>query len=75
MIAGLVAVLDPPWAVLRPWEWELLEREYPGTAACYGATATFGDPQPPVIGLNGLVKWNQDWSFTVYRRGLCAGSD
>ena len=72
-IAGLAAVLHPPWLVLRPPEWEALEHEHPDTASCYAPVKTFGQFRAPAIGLNGLVKWNQDWVFTVYRRSLCAG--
>jgi hypothetical protein len=70
-IASLVARLNPPWIVLRPAEWESLVREYRGTSSCYEATRAFGVPQAPLIELNGLMKWNQDWQFTVYRRAGC----
>lgn len=72
--ASLTATLKPPWAVLRPAEWEQLERDHPDVAACYAVDRVFGVARDPVIGLNGLWKWNQDWSFTAYRRTTeCGG--
>lgn len=72
-IAGLAAALRAPWAVFRPGEWEMMAGIYPEAADCYEPDRTFGTERDPVVGLNGLWKWNQDWTFTVYRRHVCNG--
>jgi hypothetical protein len=66
-----VAELAPTWAVLRPAEWQLFNDRHSAAARCYVQAATFGEPHIPVVELNGLAKWNQDWTFTVYRRDRC----
>ena len=67
---GLVATLEPRWAALRPNEWECSWLSYPARRGLLLAVKTFGTQRAaPVIELNGLVKWNQDWSFIVLRRG------
>jgi hypothetical protein len=70
-VAGLAAALRPSWAVLRPTEWAELERTHPDVAACYVPERTFGTARDPVVGLNGLWKWNPDWTFVVLRRSGC----
>lgn len=67
-VAELLVTLEPSWAALRPNEWDAVKDDHPAAAACYSIVKTVGTPQAPVVGLNGLVKWNQDWSFIVLRR-------
>jgi hypothetical protein len=70
-VEGLVNALRPDWAVLRPAEWERLERDFPDAARCYSAVRSFGTPGHDRIEWGGLEKVTYDESFTAYRRDGC----
>ncbi len=50
-------------------EWDRLERHFPGAASATRPKRFLGPRIPH--GVNGLVKWNQDRSYTVFRRDGC----
>ena len=67
-LAGLVNALQPPWLAIRPHEWRDLQQRYAATAGCYEERTTIGQERAPVIELNGLARWNQDWAYLVLQR-------
>ena len=73
-LTGMVNALQPPWLAIRPHEWRDLQQRYAATAACYEERTTIGQERAPVIELNGLARWNQDWAYLVLqRRAECSG--
>ena len=77
-LAHLVAVLQPDWIVLRPWELDSLQREFPEIAAQYGTDRVFELPGVPESELNresglkvsfgGFTEVDLDGKFIVLRR-------
>jgi hypothetical protein len=77
-IADLVAVLQPDWLVLRPWELDSLRSGFPDVASHYEIAKVFEMPGVPESRLNthgssevefaGYAQVNIDMKFTVFRR-------
>ena len=77
-LADLIAVLQPDWIVVRPWELDSLRSSFPDVAALYAVDRVFEMPGVPESRLNidgastvsfgGLVEVSTDEKFTVLRR-------
>jgi hypothetical protein len=77
-LSDLIAVLQPDWIVLRPWELDSLRANFPDVAAHYAVDRVFEMPGVPENVLNvdgaasvsfgGLVETSTDEKFTVLRR-------
>jgi hypothetical protein len=76
-IPDLIAALRPDWLVMRPWELQQLQDEFPGVAAEYQVDKVFEMPGVPEGDLNvqgasgiqfgGLVVADTDMKFTVLK--------
>jgi hypothetical protein len=77
-IPHLIASLRPDWLLLRPWELQALEAEFPDVAAEYQVEQVFELPGVPEANLNtpggtsfgfaGYQVYNVDTKFTVLKR-------
>lgn len=77
-IPHLVASLRPDWLMLRPWELQDLQSEFPDVASEYQVEAVFELPGVPEANLNrpggtalsfaGYEVYNVDTKFTVLKR-------
>ncbi|HEV2475470.1 MAG TPA: hypothetical protein VGX22_02940 [Candidatus Dormibacteraeota bacterium] len=77
-IADLIAVLQPDWLVLRPWELDSLRARFPDVASRYEAQKVFEMPGIPERELDmhgasgvefaGYAQVNIDMKFTVLKR-------
>jgi len=77
-IPHLIAALKPDWVLLRPWEQQALETEFPDVAAEYQVQKVFELPGVPEADLNtpggtglgfgGYQVYNVDTKFTVLKR-------
>lgn len=77
-IPDLVAALQPDWLVMRPWELQSLDDQFPAIAAEYQVEKIFEMPGVPEADLNaqgasgvsfgGLVVADTDMKFTVLKR-------
>jgi hypothetical protein len=68
-VCGVVSLLKPDWAVLRPLELDVCRAKYPGTMRDYRRVRTFSvsDAQSSLT-LGGLTFGNADRQFIVLRR-------
>lgn len=77
-IPHLIASLRPDWVLLRPWELQALENEFPDVASEYQVQAVFELPGVPEANLDrpggtalsfgGYEVYNVDTKFTVLKR-------
>jgi len=77
-IPDLIAALQPDWLVMRPWELQSLDDEFPAIAAKYQVEKIFEMPGVPEGDLNvqgasgfsfgGLVVADTDMKFTILKR-------
>ncbi|HEX9097353.1 MAG TPA: hypothetical protein VF990_14790 [Candidatus Dormibacteraeota bacterium] len=77
-LADLISVLQPDWLVLRPWELDALQQNYPAVAAKYQVEKVFEMPGVPESELNvrgassvsfgGFVETDIDLKFIVLKR-------
>src|SRR5581483_9496378 len=77
-IPDLIAALQPDWLVMRPWELQALDDEFPDIAGKYQTEKIFEMPGVPEADLNaqgasgisfgGLVVADTDMKFTVLKR-------
>ncbi len=77
-LPDLIAVLQPDWIVLRPWELDSFRAKFPDVAAKYAVDRVFEMPGVPESVLNvdgaasvsfgGLVETSTDEKFTVLKR-------
>jgi len=77
-LPDLIAVLQPDWIVLRPWELDSLRAKFPDVAARYAVDRVFEMPGVPESQLNvdgaasvsfgGLVETTTDEKFTILKR-------
>ncbi|HEY4914057.1 MAG TPA: hypothetical protein VIJ91_09080, partial [Candidatus Dormibacteraeota bacterium] len=77
-LSDLIAVLQPDWIVLRPWELDSLRAKFPDVAAQYAVDRVFEMPGVPESVLNvdgaasvsfgGLVETSTDEKFTILKR-------
>jgi hypothetical protein len=77
-LSDLIAVLQPDWIVLRPWELDSLQSKFPDVAAKYAVDRVFEMPGVPEsqldvdgaasVSFGGLVETSTDEKFTVLKR-------
>jgi hypothetical protein len=77
-LVDLISVLQPDWLVLRPWELDSLQKNYPAVAAKYQVEKVFEMPGVPEskldtrnatsVSFGGLVETDIDLKFTVLKR-------
>ena len=69
--SGLAEVRDHLEKLLRNPE---LLKKHLGDPVPYKERTTIGQERAPVIELNRLARWNQDWAYVVLqRRAECSG--
>jgi hypothetical protein len=82
-VEDLIAVLQPDWLVLRPWELDTLQKKFPSVAAMYQIDRVFelaGAPEAQLnangastVSFGGLAETDTDEKFIVLKRLRISG--